>query len=123
MEKQRAGHRVLSDLLKALMFSYLVTVLLLLGLSFGLYRFDLDEKTVKTGIFLTYIAATFAGGFVIGKMKKHRKYLWGFATGVLYFIVLLAISAAIYHSVQGGMEMILAWILCAAGGMLGGMVS
>lgn len=26
-------------------------------------------------------------------------------------------------SVQGGMQMMIAWILCGAGGMLGGMVS
>ena len=35
----------------------------------------------------------------------------------------LAISAGIYRSVQGGMQMMIAWILCGAGGMLGGMVS
>lgn len=36
--------------------------------------------------------------------------------GMLYFLLLLAISAGIYRSVQGGMQMMIAWILCGAGG-------
>ena len=96
---------------------------MLLGLSFGLYKFDLSEKTVRIGIFAVYIISTFAGGFAMGKMGKTRKFLRGFMLGMLYFLLLLAISAGIYRSVQGGMQMMIAWILCGAGGMLGGMVS
>ena len=99
------------------------TMLMLLGLSFGLYKFDLSEKTVRIGILAVYIISTFAGGFAMGKMGKTRKFLRGFMLGMLYFLLLLAISAGIYRSVQGGMQMMIAWILCGAGGMLGGMVS
>ena len=98
-------------------------MLMLLGLSFGLYKFDLSEKTVRIGILAVYIISTFAGGFAMGKMGKTRKFLRGFMLGMLYFLLLLAISAGIYRSVQGGMQMMIAWILCGAGGMLGGMVS
>lgn len=59
----------------------------------------------------------------MGKMGKTRKFLRGFMLGMLYFLLLLAISAGIYRSVQGGMQMMIAWILCGVGGMLGGMVS
>ena len=100
-----------------------LTMLMLLGLSFGLYKFDLSEKTVRIGILAVYIISTFAGGFAMGKMGKTRKFLRGFMLGMLYFLLLLAISAGIYRSVQGGMQMMIAWILCGAGGMLGGMVS
>ena len=100
-----------------------LTMLMLLGLSFGLYKFDLSEKTVRIGILAIYIISTFAGGFAMGKMGKTRKFLRGFMLGMLYFLLLLAISAGIYRSVQGGMQMMIAWILCGAGGMLGGMVS
>ena len=68
-------------------------------------------------------AKEIAGGFAMGKMGKTRKFLRGFMLGMLYFLLLLAISAGIYRSVQGGMQMMIAWILCGAGGMLGGMVS
>ena len=97
MEKKLFGNICFTRLVKALMLSYFLTMLMLLGLSFGLYKFDLSEKT--------------------------RKFLRGFMLGMLYFLLLLAISAGIYRSVQGGMQMMIAWILCGAGGMLGGMVS
>ena len=120
MEKKLFGNICFTRLVKALMLSYFLTMLMLLGLSFGLYKFDLSEKTVRIGILAVYIISTFAGGFAMGKT---RKFLMGFMLGMLYFLLLLAISAGIYRSVQGGMQMMIAWILCGAGGMLGGMVS
>ena len=119
MEKKLFGNICFTRLVKALMLSYFLTMLMLLGLSFGLYKFDLSEKTVRIGILAVYIISTFAGG----KMGKTRKFLRGFMLGMFYFLLLLAISAGIYRSVQGGMQMMIAWILCGAGGMLGGMVS
>ena len=116
MGKKLFGNICFTRLVKALMLSYFLTMLMLLGLSFGLYKFDLSEKTVRIGILAVYIISTFAGGFAMGKMR-------GFMLGMLYFLLLLAISAGIYRSVQGGMQMMIAWILCGAGGMLGGMVS
>ena len=113
MEKKLFGNICFTRLVKALMLSYFLTMLMLLGLSFGLYKFDLSEN----------IISTFAGGFAMGKMGKTRKFLRGVMLGMLYFLLLLAISAGIYRSVQGGMQMMIAWILCGAGGMLGGMVS
>ena len=121
MGKKLFGNICFTRLVKALMLSYFLTMLMLL--SFGLYKFDLSEKTVRIGILAVYIISTFAGGFAMGKMGKTRKFLRGFMLGMLYFLLLLAISAGIYRSVQGGMQMMIAWILCGAGGMLGGMVS
>ena len=109
--------------LKALLASYLVTTLLLLALSFLLYRFDLGEQKVKAGILLIYVLSTFAGGFIIGKLTRVRRFVWGLVLGVLYFILLLLISAGVYRTVQGGADTMLAFALSAAGGMTGGMVS
>ena len=116
MEKKLFGNICFTRLVKALMLSYFLTMLML-------YKFDLSEKTVRIAILAVYIISTFAGGFAMGKMGKTRKFLRGFMLGMLYFLLLLAISAGIYRSVQGGMQMMIAWILCGAGGMLGGMVS
>ena len=123
MEKKIIGKIHFTRLLKALLLSYFITMLMLLGLSFGLYKFDMDEKSVRIGIIAIYIIATFAGGFAMGKMGRTRKFLRGFLLGIVYFLLLLAISAGIYRSVQGGMQLVIAWILCGTGGMLGGMVS
>lgn len=116
MEKKLFGNICFTRLVKALMLSYFLTMLMLLGLSFGLYKFDLSEKTVRIGILAVYIISTFAGGFAMGKMGKTRKFLRGFMLGMLYFLLLLAISAGIYRSVQGGMQMM-------TGGGMAGMMS
>lgn len=123
MEKNRFADIRFTRLVKALMLSYFITMVMLLGLSFGLYKFDLSEQAVRIGILAVYIISTFAGGFAMGKMGKTRKFLRGLLLGVFYFLLLLAISAGIYRTVQGGMQMVIAWILCGTGGMLGGMVS
>ena len=123
MEKKRFENIQFTRLVKALMLSYFITMLMLLGLSFGLYKFGLSEKTVRIGILAVYIISTFAGGFAMGKLGKTRKFLRGLLLGMIYFFLLLAISVGIYRSVQGGMQMMIAWILCGVGGMLGGMVS
>ena len=57
-------------LVKALMLSYFLTMLMLLGLSFGLYKFDLSEKAVRIGILAVYIISTFVGGFAMGKWER-----------------------------------------------------
>ena len=54
MEKKLFGNICFTRLVKALMLSYFLTMLMLLGLSFGLYKFDLSEKTVR-------IESNFAG--------------------------------------------------------------
>ena len=83
MEKKLFENICFTRLVKALMLSYFLTMLMLLGLSFGLYKFDLSEKTVRIGILAVYIISTFAGGFAMGKMGKTRKFLRGFMLGML----------------------------------------
>ena len=70
------------------------------------------------------LISTFSGGFVIGKLTGARKFLWGLLAGSLYFVLLLLISLGIYHTLQGAAaETAAAFVLCALGGMLGGMIS
>lgn len=123
MEKKLQGEIKAVWMLKALLASYIVTSALLLLLTFLLYKFDLEEQKVQAGIIVVYVLSTFAGGLIIGKLTKARRFLWGLILGVLYFTFLLLISMGVYRTVQGGAGMIMAFVLCAAGGMLGGMVS
>ena len=121
--KQAAGGRVM-DFIKALLCAYVVTGILLLILALLLYKAGLSEGNVNAGILLTYVISTFSGGFVIGKLTGSRKFLWGLLAGILYFVLLLLISLGIYHSLQGAsVETAAAFVLCAGGGMLGGMIS
>ena len=111
-------------MLKALLCAYVVTGIMLMLLTVLLYKAGLSEENVNAGIILTYVISTFAGGFVIGKLTGVKRFLWGLQAGILYFALLLLISLGVYHSLQGEAENLLTtFLLCAGGGMLGGMVS
>ena len=89
-------------MLKSLLCSYLVTGILLLILAGILYKFNLDEAKVTAGILIIYVLSAFAGGFVI----------------------LVLVSFGLYRSIQGSVsELVTTFLVCAGGGMVGGMIS
>ena len=111
-------------LLKALLFSYVVTGISLLLLSVLLYKFEWNEHLVSAAIVAVYVLSTIVGGIVIGKLVRTRRFFWGLLLGNLYFILLLVITIILYRSLPGnGLNMLTAWILCAGGGMTGGMIA
>lgn len=117
-------HTKITIVLKALLCAYVMTGAMLVLLAFLLYKFHLDEGKVSIGIIVIYVLANLVGGFVIGKCAESRKFLWGLASGILYFALLLLISLAFYHSLQNaGANTLTTFLLCAGGGMLGGMLS
>ena len=84
----------------------------------------MSEENVNLGIILIYVIGTFSGGFVMGKLEGQKKFLWGFGTGVVYFVLLLLISFGMYREVSSGTgDLFLTFVLCTGGGMLGGMVA
>lgn len=111
-------------ILKSLLASYIVTGILLFILSVLLYKFELDEQKVTAGIVVIYVVSTFTGGFILGKLTKVRKFVWGLTLGIVYFALLLLISLAVYRSLEGnGTAVVTTFFMCAGGGMFGGMVS
>lgn len=124
MEKTIRQEMKVTWVLKALMAAYVVTGLLLLLLTLLVYKMEFSEEKVTAGITAIYVLSTFVGGLVIGKLSKMRKFLWGLAVGILYFGLLLLISFGIYRTLQGnGTNILASFLLCAAGGMAGGMIS
>lgn len=70
MDRKMGKETKILWVLKALLISYIVTGVLLVGLAFLLYKLDLGEQAVSAGIVAIYIAATLVGGIVIGKQPK-----------------------------------------------------
>ena len=123
-QKSNAGEVPVFFLLKTLLFSYILTGILLALLAFLLYRLRLGEKVVSVAIIVIYVAATFFGGFVAGKKLENRRFLWGLIMGAAYFLILTLVSfVAGRGGIEFGNSFLTTFVLCAGGGMLGGMLS
>ncbi|MBD5485865.1 MAG: TIGR04086 family membrane protein [Lachnospiraceae bacterium] len=109
---------------KCMLAAYILTAGLLLLLAFMLYRFGLSEKVVSLSIIGIYIAVTFAIGLLAGKRAARRKFLWGLAMGVAYYVILVVVSFIVNRGLQDvAGNMVTVFLLCAGSGMLGGMIS
>lgn len=110
--------------IKSLLASYIVTGILLLVLTFFMYKFELNEKIVSAAIVGIYVVSTLIGGMIIGKLTKSKRYLWGMVLGIIYFVLLLLITLGVYRTLNGdSVSIFTSLILCAGGGMTGGMIS
>ena len=112
------------NVVKGLLVSYVISAVLLLFLAFLLYKFSLPKQVIGIGVTAVYIVSTFIGGFLLGKHMKVKKFLWGLAIGMGYFLILVVISLV----VNGGFQNFsgnfwLTMVLCGGSGMLGGMLS
>ena len=87
--------------IKSLLASYIVTGILLLVLTFFMYKFELNEKIVSAAIVGIYVVSTLIGGVIIGKLTKSKRYLWGMVLGIIYFVLLLLITLGVYRTLNG----------------------
>lgn len=110
--------------LRSLLFSYLLSGILLVIVSLALYRFHLKENQVQMAVDLIYILSCALAGFLAGKGLKKGRFFCGLAAGLLYFLVLLAASAAINRGLTASMEeLAVAMAFCAGSGIVGGILS
>ena len=108
---------------KSLFVSCILTAFLLFILAWLVLVAGLTEKIVSIAIIIIYVTATFTGGFMAAKKAVCRKFLWGLCVGLVYFLLLLLVSAVKSGSVAGlGDSLLTTMLLCGAGGMLGGML-
>lgn len=111
-------------IVRTLILSYLLSAVMLLIMTFLLYKFRLSESQIVIGIYVTYIISCLLGGFLSGKAMKTRRFFWGLLTGILYFAALFLMSSLQDQAVTSDMPHIIIVLgLCAASGMIGGMFS
>lgn len=123
MERKKESEIRAGWLIKSLLAAYVTSLVMLLGISFLLYKFDLSEQAVEIGIIITYILSAFIGGFLAGRQMKVRRFLWGALIGTLYVVFLILISFGVYRASFEGTELAVAFAVCLAGGTVGGMLS
>ena len=124
MEQRLGKSPKIMWMIKALLASYIMTGILLLILTFFMYKFELNEKIVSAAIVGIYVVSTLVGGIIIGKLTKEKCYLGGMVLGIIYFVLLLLITLGVYRTLNGdSVSIVTSLILCAGGGMTGGMIS
>lgn len=124
VEKIIKQHSKVKSILKVVLLSYLITGFLLLLFSFFMLKMDLSNAIVSGGIVVIYIISTLVGGFFMGKGVEKRRFLWGFAFGGIYFILLLMVSL-LFHTANSIeiSRLLSSMFICLFSGMLGGMIS
>ena len=109
---------------KCMLMAYILTAGLLLLLAFMLYRFGQSEKVVSICIIAIYIVVTFLAGMLAGKKAGKRRFLWGLAMGITYYMILVIVSMIVNKGAQAvAGNMATVFFLCAGSGMMGGMLS
>ena len=112
------------NMIKTIAVIYVITAIILLGLSFGLYKFNLSEWQIKAGIIITYIISSAVGGFMIGSRQKNKRLLWGALTGSLYFMILALISFIVGNVDEINIyDMIKTALICVTSGCAGSFFS
>jgi len=124
MNRTAAQNKKFIFILEGILFSYIITALLLLIISFLMLKFDLSGTVLSAVINVTYIISTFMGGFFVGRKTEQKKFIWGLVVGVFYFIILMLVSLLMNRVSPlpiGSLLTVL--VITSLGGMLGGMIS
>lgn len=109
---------------KVLVMEAIISVAALCLFALILMRFQPSESGIRMGVRILYIIVNLIGGFLIGKIMKQKKFLWGVITGLIYFVIISIISCLVTQSFYSDIQnAITICLLCVAGGMAGGMLS
>ncbi len=124
MELLHGKGKTVSEVVKGLLLSCLVTTVLLLLLAFAMLKFQPLAERMELCILFTYVFSCLVGGRYCGHRAQQRKFLRGMLLGIVYFILLFLFSQMGDRAVQSGLlQSVTAFVLCACGGMLGGMLA
>lgn len=109
---------------KALAVSYALTAICLFVVAALLLKWNLTEEMIQIGMIVTDVLSSFVGGMILGKIMGNRKFAWGILLGILYFGVTVLLSLLVYHGITSDFSCLAGTcLLCAGGGMAGGMIS
>lgn len=113
---------LLLPILKTALAVILFTFAMLFLLALVVFKFHINDSAVNVCIIAIYFLSNFIGGLIIGKVKKEKKFLWGFLIGLTYFAILSIASfltlQSFYSSISSALT---ALVCCILGGVIGGM--
>lgn len=111
-------------ILRSLLVSYVLSGILLMVISFALYKLRWKEGQVQLAVNAVYIFSCLAGGFLMGKGFHQKRFLCGFLAGILYFAILLVVSFLLKSGITANPTQLFTVMgMCVASGIIGGILS
>ena len=124
MELLHGKGKAAADVVKGLLLSCVVTTVILLLLAFVMLKIQPVAEKMELCILFTYVFSCLAGGWYCGHRAQQRKFLRGILLGSVYFVLLFLFSQLGDQAIQSSLlQSVTAFVLCACGGMLGGMLA
>lgn len=114
--------KIALNMTKIIVFTYILTGLLLFLLAFLMYKMDLADKQINLGVIAVMVIATFVGGIISAKTFREKRFIYGAAVGVTYFLILMLISLIMHKDSKLTQDTLTMFIMCLGGGTLGGML-
>ncbi len=102
--------------------SFAAAALLLLA-AFLLDKLNLNQSQAAIMVYAIYLITGIISGFLAGKIKRERKFMWGSLSGFTWFLVVLIISLSLGEAGIEAKELFPAIVCMVGGGMLGGMLA
>lgn len=115
------AEKIIKNIVVILLTQLIVTTVILFISSVIIWKYAYDEKAISAVTIGTYIIVNILGGLIAGKLFKKNRFLWGIASGILYFSVLLLGGVIIFKTSRLEMSAIINCLICAVSGMTGGM--
>lgn len=84
---------IAKKMMKALIAGYILTLVMLLILTYVIKKFTLDEKAVNSIIGAVYLVGSFLGGMLAAWMAGRGRLVAGMVYGGLYMVILIIISS------------------------------
>ena len=89
-----------------------------------MYKFELNEKNCIGGNCWNLCSVNTDRRNDHRETDKIKTVLVGMVLGIIYFVLLLLITLGVYRTLNGdSVSIVTSLILCAGGGMTGGMIS
>ena len=109
----------------ALTVAIVTTILLLLLVTALVYNTNVSGTVSGILLVAIYVLAPFSGAFVLGKMVKQKRFLWGLLLAGVYFVIFVIVSrlSASADGMPGVRDYIEVLLAVLPGGILGGMFS
>lgn len=111
-------------IVRSLLFSYILSGILLVVISFALYKLRWKESQVQMAVNAVYIFSCLAGGFLMGKGFRQKRFFCGFLAGILYFAVLFLVSMVLKRGISTTpIQLFTVMGMCVGSGVIGGVLS